>query len=302
MRREVLCRLCGSLLLLGLTATPCWAVIIFEKGRDEPIRGFLVSADEIRVIVNLELPGGGTRKRILPRASIDQIIETVQPDRLGALDPANPQDYRSYADDLSEKRLDPEARQTALRLYLIAAYLAPAELGRGCLLAMADLANDETDQRKYRAMVYLLDAAHDRRILSVAERSRPSLDLEIDQRKLLLDGLYALRKGRRTDAGGFARRQSFRDLLEPFADYLTNEQYAAAVSNGVSPEILRRIVALELILAVPPIEVAPIPAKTNAWSAVAVDETVTELSLESVGPYDPRLCVYRGGEWVRDDE
>ena len=80
------------------------------------------------------------RETTIPRSEIEEIIQTVSAERLAALSPREPQLYREYAEELAEKRRDPEAREAAIRLYQIAATLDPQNQGRGSLLGMIALA------------------------------------------------------------------------------------------------------------------------------------------------------------------
>lgn len=291
-------------LLLWALPIPVWAVVIIEKGKDEAIYGYLVDANEVRVIVAIPTPGGETRERILPRASIEHITFAVSEDRLAELQPSNPRDYRDYADDLFEARKDPDARRTALRLYLIAAYLDPQDLGRGCLLAMSDLATRELQRRKYRAMVYLLDASHDRSVLTTTGMGSPStVDLEQSQREVLQRGLRVFRNGRKKEGTNFAGRSDFRQALAKFPGHLTLDQYVAETESS-KPELpagmLRNVVALELELAGGRPVASTVPPDSGNWARVrlAASEPVTELSLVALTEFDPRQCVYRDGKWV----
>src|SRR5262245_23571829 len=54
-----------------LSAAPCFAVIILEKGKTEPICGYLVSEDASRVVVKELLPNGETRERTFTRSNIE---------------------------------------------------------------------------------------------------------------------------------------------------------------------------------------------------------------------------------------
>ena len=59
--------------LLILLVSPASAVIILRKGESQPIRGYLVYADNIRVKYREVLPTGETRERMIPRISIDEL-------------------------------------------------------------------------------------------------------------------------------------------------------------------------------------------------------------------------------------
>src|SRR5688500_6708309 len=93
-------------LVMSSTSVPCWAVIVFSKNQAEPIRGFLINENPVSIEVHEPLPSGDVRKHILPRVSIDDIIRAIEPERLAALKPEAPEEYRSYAEDLAVKTED----------------------------------------------------------------------------------------------------------------------------------------------------------------------------------------------------
>ncbi len=135
--------------LLGPCAEPARAVILFLKGQDEPVRGYLLESDEHRVVINELLPDNSIKKRTFLRSEIEDLLQTVSAERLESLRPEEPDKYREYAEELAEKSKDPDARVTAIRLFLIAAHLAPDRLGRSCLLGIVPLAEDEPQQRRF---------------------------------------------------------------------------------------------------------------------------------------------------------
>jgi len=61
-----------------------------------------------------------------------------------------------------KKKLDPEARQMAVRLFQIAAWLDPAKTGRGALLGLVSVAHSGEEEARFRAAAYLFDPRHDK--------------------------------------------------------------------------------------------------------------------------------------------
>src|SRR4051794_1038591 len=108
-------------LALGLCVQTAEAVVVLPKGSDRPVMGYRVGQDERNAGVRQEQPGGKSRETLFARSDIEELIITVSPDRLAELDPARPEMYREYAEELAEKQRDPEARDAAIRLYAIAA-------------------------------------------------------------------------------------------------------------------------------------------------------------------------------------
>src|SRR6187200_2745770 len=102
------CLLTFCCYLLGITV-PCEAVIILEKNASEPVRGYLVEANDVRVVVDVVLPNGEIRQQTFPRASIVEMIQAVSREKLETLSADRPQDYRDYAEELAGKTNDPDA-------------------------------------------------------------------------------------------------------------------------------------------------------------------------------------------------
>ena len=238
-------------LILGSLAVPCRAVIVFQKNQDEPIRGFLISENAISIEVHEPLPNGDVREHILPRVSIDDIIRAVDPDRLAALNPKTPEDYRSYAEDLAVKTEDPEAREMAIRLYLIAAYLKPSELGRSCLLGMAGLARTPEEERAFRAMAFSLDPDHDPTLLKTPRHSALEFSRMNDSdRQALLTALKLLRTGRLKEASRYFSRPPVQEAATYYSHIISESEYQDAIrlAGRLTPVLLRKFLTLEITL------------------------------------------------------
>jgi hypothetical protein len=285
-------------------------VIIIEKNVAEPIRGYLVDANEVRVIVDVLLPNGETRQRILPRTSIEEMIEAVSREKLESLSSDRPQDYRDYAEELAGKTNDPDAQRTAIRLYQIAAYLAPEKLGRSCLLGMVALARNSEEERKFRAAAYLLDSEHDRTVLRGSKSDRVAKEKLTDEQRTQLRGLLrALREGRARDARSFAQRPAVQESLKHITSILNPSDFSE-MRNGepLAPGQLVQVLAAELAIdpeaspapADPSLDGAPRPA--SGWSKITdpkLTRPVPVLTLELLTEFDPRQCHYRNGKWER---
>ncbi|MBC8354741.1 MAG: hypothetical protein H8E66_22405 [Planctomycetes bacterium] len=300
-------RLLTLLIFLGMGAIsiPCWGVIVFQKNQDEPIRGFLINENAVSIEVHEPLPSGALRKHILPRVSIDDIIRAVDFDRLAALEPEAPEDYRTYAEDLAVKTEDPEARVMAIRLYLIAAHLRPDELGRSCLLGMAGLARTPDEERAFLAMAFSLDSDHDPSLLKAPKSMVADFTgiTEAD-RKALTITLKMLRTGRLVEA----RRSFSRPQVQAAAAYYSHivsesEYKEASLAEGrLSPRLLRKFLTLELTLsAAVTTEASDEPPSFAPWSQlIARDDTqpIKSRALVTITEFDPRQSVYREGEWT----
>jgi hypothetical protein len=128
--------------------------------------GYLVRQDERTIVIRQDLPDGKSRESSFAKKDLDELIITVSPERLAALDRNNLNDYREYAEELAEKQRDPEARDTAIRLYAIVAARGDGNLRHSALLGLISLARNADEERLFRAAAYLFDSDHDPTVLA----------------------------------------------------------------------------------------------------------------------------------------
>ena len=280
------------------------AAIIFLKGSDEPLHVRTIREGDTTIIVGVPEANGTFTQRVLERRNIDQFIPTVSKERLAELDPARPTSYRDFAEELAEKKIDPDARDAAIRLYLIAAHLAPDELGRSALLGMVSLARTAEEERRFRAMAYLLDPRHDRSLLKAAGDSSRASDAS-PGRSELLSALQTLRQGQPRIAERMASRPSVIAAFKHYSGSLSHDDFLAAcdASRELDDVTLARIISYELeVLGGKTTEPEAGEADSGGWSAtLSAGDTspVPSLTLESLTEYDPAACVFRDGKWVK---
>jgi hypothetical protein len=283
--------------LLVLAATrPGLSVTIFERGNPEPTRGRLIRQTAAEVTIEEMLSGGQTRRRTIPRAQIEDMIDPVSPQRLEELSPENPQAYRNYAEELAEKRIDPDAQAAAIRLYLIAAWLEPESLAKSSLLGMTALARTPGEERRFRALAYLFDPDHDRRLLRETPGRAATAAEPSETRENLRRALQLRRQGNRRAAMLNLGRTGVTEELQQYSDVLTLEEFS---QPGLPDSLLQKIVSLELTL-----ESGGDSAKEKdaplAWSQIGSEGAapVPSLRLETLTEFDPRHCLYRNGRWT----
>lgn len=291
-----------------LLATACWlslfgesaAVVVFEQGKPQPTVGYLVREEPDRIVLREVLPDGNQVTRSILRGDISELLIAVSAQRLERLHPADPNAYRDYAEELAAKHKDPDARQTGLRLYLIAAYLEPQRLGRSCLLGMLPLARNRQEERRFRAMAYLLDPQHDRSLLKPVPQ--PAGGGSPGEDSGMLKAVRAMRRGQRRMALAIADREPVRAEFQHFSDVMSWEQFHS-IGDEIGPEMLRKLLVLEWMLTRSPDEVAAAERGT-VWSQLADRQQlapVLPLTLETLTEFDPRECLYRHGRWVRPE-
>ncbi len=297
--------------------TVCWAwisvdsalaVVVFTKDREEPVMGFFVREDARTVTIEELQPDG--KRKLLPisRDNIADIIMTVSHERLETLTPADPDAYRNYAEELAEKRRDPEARETAIRLYLIAAHLVPQRLGRSSLLGMIDLARSADEEIAFRAMAYLLDPEHDPRVLRPVGALRAKPDGGSAARDDLVSALQLLRRGNVVAARRFIDRPEVQTELEQYREIMSVQDFYQALNEKqLSDARLQKILLLELGLSSKQGDGAELAGKRDdsSWSvSIRRDGSgpVPVLKLESITEFDPQKCQFRGGKWLAPDD
>lgn len=282
------------------------AVIVYLKGEDEPIVGYLVRESPEVVVVAVPQPDGTTREKPVARELIDDVLIVVSEERLAELAMDNPQGYRDYAEELASKWRDPDARATALRLYLIAAHLDPERFGRSCLLGMVGLGRTLAEKRKFRAMAYLLDPERDARLLNdVGEAAPERPALAPGPAAELAECLRLLRRDLRMQALRSAEREEVKANFDKIKSILTYEEFERLCHfrKELTPGELKRVLLAEASLIrgagdVPDVDAGRAGASWSQIMAGRVPRPVPSLSLETLTEFDPRECEYRDGKWV----
>lgn len=289
-------------------SSPAAGVTIVIKGKDEPIHGYLVSESASEVVVR-EVSVNGTRVVKIPLSRVEFINRPVDDDRLSGLQPDRPEQYRQYAEELSEQRADPEARELATRLFLIAAHRQPDRLGRSCLLGMSNLATTVEQRDRCRALAYLLDPEHDRSLLeprpvAVAKVSDATRANDENALESIVDKIL---RGRYARAADVAKRHEVQRMLAPYPRLLTPTELelilATPTNVELSPQLRARVLRLhhEMIVRKTPGGMSLTRDSGRKWSVALLNpdnqQPVRPLTLDTISPYDPDLSVYRDGEW-----
>lgn len=285
-----------------------WAVLIYVRGSERPVGGFVMRNEPDVIVLRIRGAGGAWQEKSFRKQDLDDIVETVSKDRLGRLRAGSPEDYRDYAEELSAKRVDPEAHDMAIRLFVIAAYLEPVRLGQSSLLALVDLARNTTEARRFQALAFVNGFGNERRSIEIKVPSMPENESRaVERSSPLLLALRQLRRGDRDAARRNIERAVSRGELETLQTHLTaDELFQICQENLISDASFRKVLALELQLMAGSIDSASSSSGaesiSNLWSrqvAGGRDRRVAELSLEQATEFDPELCEFRDGKWSK---
>jgi hypothetical protein len=276
------------------------------RDRGEPIIGTLLRDDKDRVVVRTVDAEGKPREETFRRTEVEEVVAAYSAERLAALDPSKPALYRDYAEELRARRRDPEARDMALRLYLTAAWLDRANLGRPALLGMISLARSPQEARKFRAALYLIDPRTTLETLQAPPASNPAAasDEDTAAARELLRAVRLLRTGKGATARSIIEKPPVEKLLANYNRILSKAEFnAAAGQAALERRELRQVLLLELELdaLLNPTAATSEQAASLAWSRElqgAGGKAVPSLSLETLTEFDPRQCIWREGKWV----
>jgi hypothetical protein len=307
-------------------------VVELESGRR--VSGWLVGEDaaEIRIsTVDVNAASGeagtgvtvGTVRR-LKRDEIVRVIETVDSARLEALSPADPEGYRDYAEELSAMRADVEARVIAERLFVIAADLAPRELGGAAMLGAGDLVL-EIDKKKaagYRAMAYLMDPSLGHVLVEGGAFEDSGEKVVVENRSQVVlwqrfkEALRLFRQGEYQRALDIGRDPSVRPMFGRVNGLLSYGVFERICldwirdggAQGLGVDLPQDQLRLMLLVEMSnrPGGLAPAMNKKAVggegdWSDVIARSGGTPrrvMDLRSLSGLDPKRNTYRGGRWV----
>lgn len=305
-------RLRFSLLLIAALLTPATAsaIVVLPKGSTKPVMGYVVRQDDKIVVVREVLPDGKSREQSFQRDQIDELLITVSPERLAELDPAKPQLYREYAEELAEKHRDPEARDMALRLYHMAAVLGEGNLRRGSLLGLAALARSPQEERKFRAAAFLYDPDHDFAALAGAREVKLTRSTASPEHATeLLSALRLIRQGKGPQAKVIVQKPDVHEQLEGLAKIITAEELLATctskpLTDAQLLKLLRAELAVEHSLgnSAAGSGAEDLAQPERSWTAAVKSRGLSplpSLDLDTLTEFEPRACLFRDGKWVR---
>ncbi len=224
----------GLTVFVLLAPTPARAILI-ETGKGVRVGGYFVRDDGKKLAIRVRTPDGKEKVNEYDRAKI-KVIHQVDRARLQKLTQDDPKGYRDYAEELAGHKADPEARDVAMRLFLIAAYLDPQQFGHGALVSMSALAATPTEARKCRAMAFLLDPQGDAKLLNVdgvKAAARPKAETGALQD--FLKALHYYRTGQVKLARDVATRDGMDKLFGMAPGMMDQKAFVQACTDAACP-------------------------------------------------------------------
>lgn len=283
------------------------AALIQIKGEEDFRKGFIISQDKQQVVFDELLEDGSTKRVTLSREKIDSMLVAVDPDRLSSLDPEQSKGYRNYADELAEKKIDPEAQAMAIRLYLIAADLDYEEHGRSALLGMISLARSAQEEKRFRALAFLLDPNNSADLMTSPKVDDASGESAANHE--LLEAIVQLRRGNNAIAARFANSKRGKLAFKKLENVLTHDEFlrAAKSSEPFSDAVLKKLVQAEGELESRLSDNSndskeeEVKMAEQSWSQVAskAERTIRFVSIETVTEFDPGSTVFRNDQWIQ---
>lgn len=328
------------LLFLVLIPMPAWSIII-ETTDGKTIRGHFIEKQPLHVVLRVD---GSNEKIRVENNKIKKLIQVVKTSRLGELDPKKPGEYFVYATELSGQAEDPEARDMAIRLFLISAHLQPERHGAAALTAASRLARSQQEERALRVLAhfYQSDKAFE----------PPKTSAKVDEtdptvREQFIKALSLLRRGETEEALKVAKTPQIKELfaatprLMTFAEFeqMCRKHPMCSCKTGrifcghcagkgrfdcrecagkgwtlcqkcqgnpkqvpLTPTQRNTILQLELLhLENPQQKLTQMKQEKSDWSLLIGNGNTTPISvlkLQEITEFDPRQCLFRGGEWI----
>ena len=154
----------------------------------------------------------------------------VSDERLAALRPADPDGYRTYAEELSAEREDPAAHADGDSP--LPDCLPPRSAGgwgHSCVLSIIPSVQPAGGTTVSARWPILLDPTHDAAVLQVSPKCRRRSPCGLDpRRRNRCQPLRALRQGNPRDALALVRRYKLQERLPLLTDTITYEEFEQA--------------------------------------------------------------------------
>lgn len=291
------------MLLITCLSWNNWAsgAVVYLKSGGKPVYGFIEQETGTQILMR-SLEGGELKDRVIPLSEVEFVLRTVQTERLEKLVPSQPAAYRDYAEELSVKRADPEAREVSIRLFLITANLDDDNLRASALRSLIALARNPEEKRRFQALAFRLGV---RKSFGNKNLSLGDAQLQITdrQRLTLVQLMRAWRLGSTNRANMLLKREPFDELFAENDFGITYAEFESIIRKSqVKGSDLGKLLVLELKLTAPKTASKQKEKKVDWGEMVSsgMTEPITHIGLETVTEFNPNECYFRNGKWTTD--
>ena len=275
-------------------------MIIF-KGDQKPLYGFITKQSDSQITIKVYDEESKATFRTVERDEIYRIVETVSQDKLSLLKPTNPKDYRDYAELLAAKKQDPEAREMAIRLSIITAYLDTSQLRQSALRILVSLARNDQERRVFSALAFKYGASQ-----SVGQASSIGDLSQIDrsQRQALAEciALSRYRKGKR--AINRVRDENLGEIFQLMNSDVSLAKFEGLCEkNKLSASELASLLFLELKLRRSLPNELDQTTSSSGWGKLVEEgknKPIRPVEIVTATEFDPRESTFVEGEWIEE--
>ncbi|MGI9519791.1 MAG: hypothetical protein ACR2NP_22245 [Pirellulaceae bacterium] len=264
----------------------------------QPVFGRVVRQDDSHIVFRQRLEGNSAyRERTIHRDDILTVVITIDPEALEIVGPENPRTYRDLAEELGVQSRDPEARDLALRLYLLGARHGDRHLRESCFRGMLPLARSPGEEMSFRVLAWQTLGDEARWLESAPSRTELEPGVVDEERQVQLrDILRQWRMGDRTAMVGEIEKPWLRETLGPFASICSWQDIRRwAAESELRTESLARVLELEIALGRPAGQI-----NRDQWSYLIHRNHARfgPVNFDTVTDFDLSKSVYRDGHWV----
>ena len=301
MARIIIAVIIGACLLEG-ASTISADVVYLDDG--QILYGRVISDEPDAIVFKQRMESTSSyRERRISKNRIIAIVVNIKTTRLEALDPGNPEGYQELAEELSSQKRDPEARDMAIRLFLLGARNGGGDLRAGCFAGLIPLARSRNEELRIRALANIEIAKGESWLVEpVFSETSSNADIDsADVRQQLLESLLQLRTGRRQQAATALGKDWAEQAMEPFADICSWQQLRQWSSEPeLKTEWLAKVLELEIAIGNPSKMMAHPDPSSLSWAEMAVlsNDATDPVSFDNVTGFDLTKNVFREGKWT----
>ncbi|MEM7454668.1 MAG: hypothetical protein AAF456_09990 [Planctomycetota bacterium] len=287
--------------------------MIIVEGREAPVYGRYAGTQidedgkEIVVFRPHRLDQSGASRIVFARELVRTLIINIEPERLERLDPVFPAAYRDYAEELAIQSADPEARELAIRLYLIVVVSGDEDLKNSALAGLVPLARNDEERRKFELLRFMAGGSVGGNTAAafVARDDDPIGSLSDRSFNSILQLVRAVRRQDEVAAIDLLGIMQGSDEIEAALielDCSVDELREQALSTEpLQPSLLLKLLQIEQQLVLIQSGQVTRITRNRDWAALAEepgDYWVQLPTPENVTEFDPTRNRFRNGEWT----